>query len=107
MESDGVKKIYVKNIKGIREVDIYPAPGVNEIAGALNFGSPYYFMKLFKKRVEMSPTQWRSYSRGGELAAGRPRVEWRAARSRSLWAPPAVGVGAVGRSAVSPGCPRR
>jgi AraC-like DNA-binding protein len=38
---------------------------VNEIAGALNFGSPYYFMKLFKKRAEMSPTQWRTYSRGG------------------------------------------
>ena len=38
---------------------------VNAIAEALNFGSPYYFMKLFKKRAEMSPTQWRRYSRGG------------------------------------------
>ena len=46
---------------------------VNEIAGALNFGSPYYFMKLFKKRVEMSPTQWRRYSRGGEVATMRTK----------------------------------
>ena len=46
---------------------------ISEIAGSLNFGSPYYFMKLFKKRVEMSPTQWRSYSRGGESATTRTK----------------------------------
>ena len=39
---------------------------VTEVADALNFKTPYYFMKLFKKRVAMSPTQWRRYSRGGE-----------------------------------------
>ncbi|MDE0840362.1 MAG: AraC family transcriptional regulator [Kiritimatiellae bacterium] len=39
---------------------------VKEIADSLNFDTPYYFMKLFKKRVEMSPTQWRRYSRGGD-----------------------------------------
>jgi AraC-like DNA-binding protein len=39
---------------------------VKEVADALNFQAPYYFMKLFKKRVEMSPTQWRRYSRGGK-----------------------------------------
>ena len=39
---------------------------ISEIAGAMNFGSPYYFMKLFKKRVEMSPTQWRRYSRNAD-----------------------------------------
>jgi AraC-like DNA-binding protein len=38
---------------------------VNEIAYTLSFSTPYYFMKLFKKRVKMSPTQWRRYSRGG------------------------------------------
>ena len=42
---------------------------VSEIAEALNFGSPYYFMKLFKKRVEMSPTQWRRYSRNVDKKA--------------------------------------
>ena len=42
---------------------------VGEIAETLNFGSPYYFMKLFKKRVEMSPTQWRQFSRGGNKEA--------------------------------------
>ena len=39
---------------------------VKEVADALDFQTPYYFMKLFKKRVEMSPTQWRRYSRGGK-----------------------------------------
>jgi AraC-like DNA-binding protein len=39
---------------------------ISEIAAALNFSSPYYFMKLFKTRVEMSPTQWRRYSQNGD-----------------------------------------
>ena len=46
---------------------------ISEVAEALNFRSPYYFMKLFKKRVEMSPTQWRRYSRNGESATMRTK----------------------------------
>jgi len=40
---------------------------INEIALALNFESPYYFMRFFKQRTEMSPTAWRQYSRGDTL----------------------------------------
>ena len=42
---------------------------ISEIAAALNFSSPYYFMKLFKKRVEMSPTKWRRYTHNGDKEA--------------------------------------
>jgi len=37
---------------------------ISEIAAAMNFDSPYYFMRFFKQRTEMSPTAWRQYSRG-------------------------------------------
>ena len=35
---------------------------VKEIGLQLHFESPYYFMKLFKKKIGMSPTQWRRRS---------------------------------------------
>ena len=38
---------------------------VNQISDAMSFRTPYYFMRLFKNRVEMTPTQWRTYSRCG------------------------------------------
>jgi AraC-like DNA-binding protein len=41
------------------------ALAVKQVASLLNFESPYYFMKLFKRKTGMSPTQWRQYSRGG------------------------------------------
>jgi AraC-like DNA-binding protein len=37
---------------------------IKEIASAMSFESPYYFMRFFKQRTEMSPTAWRHYSRG-------------------------------------------
>jgi AraC-like DNA-binding protein len=37
---------------------------INEIASTMSFESPYYFMRYFKQRTQMSPTEWRLYSRG-------------------------------------------
>jgi AraC-like DNA-binding protein len=42
---------------------------IKQVADVLNFETSYYFMRLFKKRVEMSPSQWRRYSRGGDRDA--------------------------------------
>ena len=37
---------------------------VKEVADQLSFETPYYFMRLFKNKTGMTPTQWRTYSRG-------------------------------------------
>ena len=37
---------------------------VKEVADQLSFETPYYFMRLFKNKTGMTPTQWRAYSRG-------------------------------------------
>jgi AraC-like DNA-binding protein len=37
---------------------------VKEVADQLAFETPYYFMRLFKKKTGMTPTKWRTYSRG-------------------------------------------
>jgi AraC-like DNA-binding protein len=37
---------------------------VKEIAYQLSFDTPYYFMRLFKNKTGMTPTQWRTFSRG-------------------------------------------
>ena len=40
---------------------------VKQIATILDFESPYYFMRLFKKKVGMTPRAWRNYSRGNRV----------------------------------------
>lgn len=37
---------------------------MQEIAETSGFQSQYYFSRLFKKKVDMTPTEWRQYSRG-------------------------------------------
>lgn len=40
---------------------------MQQIADSCGFQSQYYFSRVFKKKVDMTPTEWRKYSRG-ELA---------------------------------------
>ncbi len=43
---------------------------VKEVAYQLSFDTPYYFMRLFKNKTGMTPTQWRTFSRGSHGAHG-------------------------------------
>jgi len=36
-----------------------PALSIKEVAAALNFDNQYYFSRVFKKKTDMSPSQWR------------------------------------------------
>jgi AraC-like DNA-binding protein len=51
---------------------------IKEIADQLGFESPYYFSRLFKRRIGLSPEVWRYQAHGGnhipDIPAARPRV---------------------------------
>ena len=40
---------------------------MQEVTGASGFQSPYYFSRLFRQKVGVTPSQWRRYSRGESL----------------------------------------
>ena len=45
---------------------------VKEVAYQLSFDTPYYFMRHFKNKTGMTPTQWRTFSRGQTPEEGDP-----------------------------------